>query len=108
MAEVVEVGVKRRGARVLDHLRKDTGSVRGTSHKVARDALCTYVVALLLEPVEGLLRAVRTVTRRCLRLTIFGILAAATWDFGLGQSYFRRRTADIAPEAVHVVCTTHR
>lgn len=63
----------------------------------------TDVVLFLLEPIEGLFRAVRTVPRRRLHLAICGVCSTAASDLGCSQSDIRGATSDIAPETVHVV-----
>ena len=63
----------------------------------------TYVVLVLLEPVERLFRTIRTIPWGCLHLAVRRVRSAATSDLGSCKGYIRRAPCDITPEAVHVV-----
>lgn len=62
-----------------------------------------YVVAFLLEPVQRLLGAVRTVSGRG-RFLVVGVGTAAARDLGFGEWDVRGRASDVALEAGHIVC----
>ncbi len=84
----------------LEHLhRRD---VNEQARETARE-LGTYVVLLLLEPVEWLLSSVRAVSWCSVRLAIVGVSATATGKLGLRERDVRRRVRHLALESIHVV-----
>ena len=63
----------------------------------------TYVVLFLLEPVEGALGTISTVTWRRVRNAVGRIGTASTRGLWLGQGNGRGRPSDVALESGHIV-----
>jgi len=63
----------------------------------------TYVVSFLLEPVEGVLGTISTVTGRRVHNTVGRIGTASTRDLWLSQGNIRGGSGDVALESSHIV-----
>ena len=97
ITEVVEVGVKGWGKSTLVHL------MEFLSTELPVRCARTYVVSLLLEPVERVLGTVRTVARCSSLNPVSRVSTTSAGELWCGQGNVRCRSSDVALESGHII-----